>query len=255
MPLQPVTHYEEPAYPTLETSPEARRAFLRRVGLAAIAAALGPASACGGIGGIAGGIPSNNGSTRNGPTTANDGQQPPNPPRTAGVPVPPKWPGPKGALIGGGPIAVTFADSTKGWVAVAAVFDPSNTKLEDQLIDAESGIKSAVMKRLSREPKSVLTNAAQRDAVENDLLEEVRKIVGSQGIDSVTVAELTDEAVRGPARRPAAPAGAAAPPPPGAAPSAAPAPAPQRRGLPRAGTTCPLHPEGCEASGKPEPGN
>lgn len=253
MPLQPVTHYEEPAYPTLDDSAEARRAFLRRIGLAAIAAALGPASGCKGIGGIAGGIPANNGSTRNGPTNTNDGQQPPPPRPTAGVPVPPKWPGPKGALIGGGPIAVTFADSAKGWVAVAAVFDPSNAKLEDQLIDAEAEIKSAVIKRLSREPKSGLMNASQRDGVEDDLLEEVRKIVGSQGIDSVTVAELTDEAVRGPARRPAAP-GAAAPPPSAAAPSAAPAPAPQRRGLPRAGTSCPLHPEGCEASGKPEPG-
>ncbi len=252
MPLQPVTHYEEPAYPTLDDSAEARRAFLRRIGLAAIAAALGPASGCKGIGGIAGGIPANNGSTRNGPTSGNDGPQ--GNTRTAGVPPPPKWPGPKGALIGGGPIAVTFAGSEKGWVAVAAVFDPSNTKLEDRLIEAETEIKSAVMKRLSREPRSSLKSAALRDAVEADLLLEIRKLAGSQAIESVTLAELTDEAVRGPARRPAAPAGAAAPPPPAAAPSAAPAPAPQRRGLPRAGTSCPLHPEGCEASGKPDTG-
>ena len=133
MPITPVPEYDGARYPTLDEVAAERRAFLRRVGLSAIAAALGPSAlACKAEGSGGDPVPLTQ-ARQTSPTPA------PTPPLPAGVPVPPKWPGPRGALVGGRSIEVTYADGSHGRVALAAVFSSDNAALEGALIDAEAG--------------------------------------------------------------------------------------------------------------------
>lgn len=247
MPLEPVRSYDEPDYPTLEDTADGRRAFLRSIGLAAIAAAFGPVAGCDRFGGTIAGVDKN---TKNaGP--GNKGGPPPDHPRTAGVPPPPKWPGPKAALVGGGPIPVTFAGGDKGWVALAVTFDPNDAALEDTLVGLESAIVAMTQKRLAGEARSVLADVGKCDAIEKDLVRELNRMARTGKIVSATLAELTEDAVRAQksgARLPESPAPAPAPAPAASAPSAAAPAPPARKTLPRAGEKCAIHPNGCAAS-------
>ncbi|MCC6744658.1 MAG: hypothetical protein IT175_12435 [Acidobacteria bacterium] len=246
MPLDPVRSYDEPGYPTLESDRDARRAFLRSLGLAAIAAAFGPVAGCDRLGG---GVAAGNQNAKNaGPGSTS---KPPDPPPTAGTPIPPQWPGPKAALVGGGPIPVTFTGAEKGWVALAVTFDPTDVALEDRLIGLETQIAEATRRRLANESRSVLSDAAKRSVVEDALFATLEDLAKTDKLEAVTLVEVTEEAVRvskAVGRPPQAPA-----PAPSAAaseaPSAAAAPAPPaRRMLPRAGEKCAIHPNGCDAS-------
>src|SRR6185295_4605310 len=134
MPITPVPDYDGARYPTLDDAAAERRTFLRQVGLATIAAAFGGAA----IGCTAESSSGEAGSPTPPPRTPDAGPTPPM--MTAGVPAPPHWPGPRGALIGGRSIEVTYADGSRGHVAVAAVFLADNTALENALIDAELAI-------------------------------------------------------------------------------------------------------------------
>jgi hypothetical protein len=228
--MDPVRDYDGARYPTLDEVAAERRAFLREIGLAAIAAALGPAA----LGCDAG---------EQKPKT------PPTPqmPRLAGVPVPPRWPGPRGALVGGSPIAVTYADGSKGWVAVAAVFSPDDATLEGALIDAEAKVAEAVRAQVKQSPPTLFADAKEVDKVEAALLVSLQRIVGVPGLQSIALARanaVVAPRAPAPAPRAAAPSGAApamAPPPPATS-------APTIRRLPRAGAKCPIHGEGCDAS-------
>jgi hypothetical protein len=242
MPIHPVRDYDGARYPTLDEVAAERRAFLRQIGLSAIAAALGPSAlAC--EGGNSGGEPPVTGKPKTRPT--------PEMPRLAGAIAPPRWPGPRGALIGGSPIEVTWADGSKGWVAVAAVFSPDNTALEGALIDAEARVAEAVRALLKQNPPTLLGDPKEVDKVEAALLVSLQKIAAVPGLQSIAVARAGPARVvvpRPPALAPAAPR--AAPP---AAPARAMAPppasmAPEVRRLPRAGAKCPIHGEGCTAS-------
>lgn len=250
MPLEPVRTYDEPGYPTLETDRDARRAFLRSLGLAAIAAAFGPVVGCDRLGGSVAGLNQNAKNAGSG----NRNAPPPDTPPTAGTPIPPRWPGPKAALVGGGPIPVTFAGGDKGWVAIAAMVDPNDTALEDTLVGLESAIVAATQKRLADEPRTVLGDVAKCDAIEKELTATLNQLAKTDKLESVTIAALTEEAVRASkavGRAPQSPSPAPEPsaPAPAGAPSAAAAPAPPaRRTLPRAGDKCAIHPNGCEAS-------
>jgi len=230
--MDPVRDYDGARYPTLDEVAAERRAFLRQIGLSAIAAALGPSAlAC------AAGDPG-----------AEKPKTPPTPPPLAGVPVPPRWPGPRGALIGGSPIAVTYADGSKGWVAVAAVFSPDNAKLEGALIDAEAKVAEAVRAQVKQSPPTLFADAKEVDKVEAALLVSLQKIVGVPGLQSVALARTNAVVVPRPPAPAPAPRAAA---PAGAAPAMAPPPAtsaPAIRRLPRAGAKCPIHGEGCDAS-------
>ena len=247
MPLEPVRSYDEPGYPTLDADRDARRAFLRSLGLAAIASAFGPLAGCDRLNGTVAGIDKN---TKNaGP--GNKGGPPPDTPPTAGVPLPPKWPGPKAALVGGGPIPVTFAGGDKGWVALAVTFDPNDTALEDRLVELESAIVAATQKRLAGEPRSVLGDVKKCGLVEKELTATLNGLAKTDKLASATLVELTEDAVRTSkaiGRRPQSPAPAPAPAPSASAPSAAAPAPPARKTLPRAGDKCAIHPNGCEAS-------
>ena len=245
MPIIPVPEYDGARYPTLDEAAAERRAFLRRVGLSAIAAAFGPAVlACKAEGETSAGA---------GPVTQAGHRSPsPAPPMPAGAPVPVHWPGPRGALVGGRSIAVTYRDGSKGRVAVAAVFAADNTALEGALIDAESKIADAVRARLKQEPAAFTDDAARVAKVEAALLDAIKRIVAVPGLQSVsiarvrdTVAGVEDKAALAPAPAPARsvemPAPAPMAPPPAAAP-------PPPRHLPRAGAKCPIHGSGCTES-------
>lgn len=254
MPLEPVRTYDEPGYPTLESDREARRAFLRSIGLAAIAAAFGPTAGCGAMGGD---MAARN---RNSSAAKNSGGDPPKGPQDpiplAGTPLPPKWPGPTAALVGGSPIPVTYSGGEKGWVALAVVFDPENVALEDVLLGLEVEIAAETQKRLSQEPMSAIVDLAKRESIEKDLLATLRRMAKNEALLSATLAVVSDEAARTqrqvarpaptpPAQAPSAPAATPAP-PAAASPEAAAAPA--RKRLPRAGDKCAVHPNGCAAS-------
>jgi hypothetical protein len=256
MPLEPVIRYDGARYPTLEEMAPRRREFLSRVGLAAIAAAFGPhVIACSGSGTAD--------SAHRGPEPPPPATPPPTPPPTpvptpmplAGVPAPATWPGPRGAIVGGGPVEVTYADGGKGWVVAAVVFEAGNDRLESALVDAEIPIAEAIRERLRREQAGCLTNPKRTRAAEAALLAAIRTIVGIGGVQSVSLAEVDAEAVR-PARPQALPPASAAPAPAivPAAPAAAPRmeamelAAPPIRRLPRAGARCPIHPHGCRQS-------
>jgi hypothetical protein len=263
MPLEPVTEYDQARYPTLEEMAHRRRDFLSRVGLAAIAAAFGPHV----IGCSAGGR------TQEADHPGTQPSQPTPPPvPLAGVPAPANWPGPRGAIVGGGPVEVAYADGATGWVVVAAVFDVGNDRLESALVEAEARIAEAVRKRLGRERSGFLKDAKRTRAAEAAVLDAIRAIVGVTGLQSVSLAEVDAEAAR--AARPQAPVPPPtmesvpriAPPataaPPAASAEGAPhlaAPAaprleamevgsPPSRRLPRAGARCPIHPNGCRRS-------
>ena len=167
----------------------------------------------------------------------------------AGVPAPPRWPGTRGALVGGRSIEVTYADGSQGRVAVAAVFDADNAALEAALIDAQPKIAEAVGSRMKKEPPSFIDDPARLARIEAGLLEAIQKIAGVRGLKSISIAKVYTDEARAEAALPAAPA-----PPPARAPAAmAPAPAataapPEPRRLPRAGARCPIHGSGCTAS-------
>jgi hypothetical protein len=224
MPITPVPDYDGARYPTLDDVAAERRAFLRQVGLAAIAASFGPAALAGT------------------PT--------PPPPMPAGTPVPARWPGPRGALIGGRSIEVTYRDGSKGRVAVAAVFSADNAALEGALIDAQSKIATAVRARLAEEPPNFTDDSARVARVEAALLGAIRKIVAVPGLQSVSIARVAGAVSRVEDKSAPAPAPARAVQMPPAAPMAPPASAapPEPRRLPRAGAKCPIHGSGCTAS-------
>lgn len=270
MPLEPVTGYDEARYPTLEEMAHRRREFLGRVGLAAIAAAFGPHV----IGCSAGGGTQEAGHPGTQPAQPTPPPaQPTRPPvALAGAMPPVNWPGPRGAIVGGGPVEVAYADGATGWVVVAAVFDAGNDRLESALVEAEAGIAEAIRKRLGRERSGFLRDPKRSRAAETAVLDAIRAIVGVTGLQSVSLAEVDAEAAR--AARPEVPVPPptmgsvprmAAPlaelPPAVSAESAArlPAPAAPRpeameaagppiRRLPRAGARCPIHPNGCRRS-------
>jgi len=237
MPLEPVTEYDQARYPTFDEMARRRRDVLRGVGLAAIAAAFGPhVIGC-----------STQGETQGGTALA-------------GTPPPPKWPGPRGAIVGGGPIKVTYADGVTGWMAVAAVFDPSNQRLESALLGAEARIAAIVRERLARERSGFLADAQRTQAAEAAILAAIEAAVGMPGLASVAFSAVDAEAAEPARRRPsaaqaarqAAPAAPAAMAPPMLAAPATPAASELPRRLPRAGAKCPIHPSGCrrsEASG------
>lgn len=247
MPLEPVTEYDQARYPTFEEMVHRRRDVLRGVGLAAIAAAFGPHV-----------IGCSTGGDAQVPVTTTPRDAPPLP----GVPAPANWPGPRAAIVGGGPIKITYADGVTGWVAVAAVFDPSNQRLESALLDAEARIAAIVRERLGRERSGFLADAQRTSAAEAAILTAIQAAVGVTGLASVALSAVDAEAAqperRGPradnapasAPRAAAPAMAA----PAMAPPMLAAPAaiePVRR-LPRAGAKCPIHPSGCRRSEAPD---
>lgn len=254
MPLEPVTDCYEPGYPTLAEVAHRRRDFLRRVGLAAIAAAFGPQAGC------------SKGRGREGDSAhggSGDSAQPDpatDPVPLAGVPAPPRWPGPRGAIVGGGAISLRYADGVRGWVAVAAVFDPSDQLLESALLAAQGQIAEIVRERVGRERSGFLADEQRAIGAEADLLEAIRAAVGVEGLDAIALSELSAEAARaerGQAPPPAAATRGAEPPAPalmmpapaatGAPPPPAAAAAPAQR-LPRAGARCPIHPNGCRRS-------
>jgi hypothetical protein len=242
MPIDPVHDYDGARYPTLDEVAAERRAFLRQIGLSAIAAALGPSALACEAGDTGGDPPVTQPKTR--PT-------PPEGPRLAGAIAPPRWPGPRGALVGGSPIAVTWADGSKGWVAVAAVFSPDNAKLEGALIDAEAKVAEAVRTQLKQRPPTFFADPKEVDKVEAALLVSLQKIVAVPGLQSIAVARAGPARVVVPRALKAAPAAPRAAAPAGAAPAMAPPPAsmaPAMRRLPRAGAKCPIHGEGCDAS-------
>jgi hypothetical protein len=241
MPIVPVRDYDGARYPTLDEAAAERREFLRRVGLSAIAAALGPAAiGCHAEG--SGGPP---------PVTVPQRRQAsPTPPvMPAGTPAPPRWPGTRGALVGGRSIEVTFADGSPGRVAVAAVFAADHTALEAALIDAQPKIAEAVRARMKQEPPSFIDDPERRARIEAAMLAAIQKLVATRGLQSVSIASVYTDAARTELAAPAAPA-----PPPARAPaamapmaSATTAP-PEPRRLPRAGARCPIHGSGCTAS-------
>jgi len=264
MPLEPVTEYDQARYPTFEEMVHRRRDVLRGIGLAAIAAAFGPHVI---------------GCSRTGDTQSAKPLPGTPPPTAPPVPVttppldavqlpggiaPPRWPGPRGAIVGGGPIEIRYADGVTGWVAVAAVFDPSNQRLESALLDAEARVAAIVRERLAREPSGFLADAQRTSAAEAGILAAIRAAVGVSGLVSVALSAVDAEAAQPerqraradsappPAARAAAPAPAAAMAPPMLAEPARPAASELPRRLPRAGAKCPIHPTGCrrsEASG------
>jgi hypothetical protein len=242
MPIDPVRDYDGARYPTLDEVAAERRAFLRQIGLAAIAAALGPSAvAC--EAGNTGGEPPVTGKPKTRPT--------PEMPQLAGAIAPPRWPGPRGALIGGSPIEVTWADGSKGWVAVAAVFRPDNAALEGALIDAEAKVAEAVRALLKQSPPTLLGDQKEVDKVEAALFVSLQKIVAVPGLQSIAVARAGPARVVVPRALKVAPAAPRAAAPAAAAPAMAPPPAtavPAMRRLPRAGAKCPIHGEGCTAS-------
>jgi len=85
--------------------------------------------------------------TRSNVWTAPDG--PGDVPIAGGI-APPRWPGPAGAIVGGGPVAVTYVDGSTGWVAVAAVFDPANARLEEALEHLRAGKTGLAARSLAR---------------------------------------------------------------------------------------------------------
>jgi hypothetical protein len=276
MPLEPVTEYDQARYPTLEEMAHRRREFLSRVGLAAIAAAFGPHVIGCSVGGRTqegerrgdAGRPG----TQPTPPTPAPAQPTPPPVPLAGVPAPANWPGPRGAIVGGGPVEIAYADGVTGWVVVAAVFDAANDRLESALVAAEAWIAEAIRKRLGRERSGFLRDPKRSRAAQAAVLDAIRAIVGVTGLQSVSLAEVDAEAAR--AARPEAPV----PPPtmesvPRIAPPATAAPpaasaggvphlaapaaprleamevgGPPIRRLPRAGARCPIHPNGCRRS-------
>jgi len=242
MPIVPVRDYDGARYPTLDDVLAERRAFLRQVGLSAIAAAFGPAAlACKAEGSI---------DTKPIPTTQSRQASPTPPPMPAGLPVPPRWPGPRGALVGGRSIEVTYADGSKGWVAVAAVFSSENAALEGALIDAESKIAAAVRERLKEQPPAFFGDRRRVENVEATLLDSIKRIVSVSGLQSVAIARVYGSAAPAEERAaPAAPAARAVVVAPPAAPVPMPTSAPPApRHLPRAGAKCPIHGSGCTAS-------
>ena len=233
MPITPVPSYDGARYPTLEDVAAERRQFLRQIGLAVIAAATGGASlACtpeGGGGGAEGQLI---------PVTQRRATPPTPPIMPAGTPAPPRWPGSRGALVGGRTIEVTYADGSQGWVAVAAVFASDNTALEEALIDAEARIAEAVRSEMKREPPAVFDDPRSVQRMEANLLAAIKKIVGVPGLQSVAIARMPRPVAQ------AAPAAMAPAAPVPAATSLPPAP----RHLPRAGGKCPIHGSGCTES-------
>jgi len=237
MPITPVPSYDGARYPTLEEVAAERRAFLRQIGLAVIAAAAGGATL--------------------GCTPEGGGTQPSAPPPTqpfvglAGVAVPPRWPSSRGALVGGQSIEVTYADGSKGWVTVAAVFASDNAALEGALIDAEAKIADAVRSEMKLRPPAVLDDPRSVQRVEANLLAAIKKIARVPGLLSVAIARLPRPvALAAPPATPLPYALAAAAPAPAA--PAAPLPAATSvpvapRHLPRAGK-CLIHGSGCTAS-------
>ncbi len=228
MPLEPVNVYDEAQYPTLEEMAHRRRDFLRRVGLAAIAGAFGPhVLGCS----PRGGRQEAEQHTRPSPTPVPATPVPatpatPYPPMPlAGAAPPPRWPGPRAAIVGDSPVAVRYADGVTGWVVVAVVFNPSNERLEAALLDAETRIAAVVREQLRHERSSFLADERRSRAAEAALLQSIRAIVGVGGLDSVSLAEVDAEAAL-PASLPALPpppqaalaerlaTRAAAPPPP-----------------------------------------
>lgn len=249
MPITPVPDYDGARYPTLDDAAAERRAFLRQVGLAAIAAAFGgAATGCTAEGG-------NEGETGSTPTppprTAAAGPTPPV--MLAGTPAPPRWPGPRGALVGGRSIEVTYADGSRGHVALAAVFLSDNTALENALIDAEPAIADAARARLKSEPPAFDGDPARVAKIEAALLDAIRKIVAVPGLQSVSIAKVAIGVTRAEAPAPAPAEARAAAMAPASALPAAPVPMPTMappvpRHLPRAGAKCPIHGDGCKES-------
>jgi hypothetical protein len=252
MPLTPVPEYDGARYPTLDDAAAERRAFLRQVGLSAIAAALGGAAVgCTAEGNGSGAA----GSGQGGAAPRRSPSSPATPPiMPAGTPAPPRWPGTRGALIGGRSIEVTYADGSQGWVAVAAVFPADNRALEEALIDAETAIAGAVRLLLKAEQPGFSDDARAVARVEAALLAAIAKLVSVTGLQSVTVAKVNAGAARAALAVRAHPAPAATV-PPAPAPAAPAAPMamptslpPEPRRLPRAGGKCPLHGSGCAES-------
>jgi len=252
MPLLPVDEYDEARYPTLEEMTARRRDVLRGLGLAAIGAAFGPhVVGCSRSSGTAGDpTPAATPSPAPGDAVAGQGF-PVRPPMLAGAMPPPHWPGPRGSIVGGGPIRIAYGDGVVGWVAVAVVFDPSNEALESALAGAEARVASVVRERLARERSGFLSDTVRTKTAEAALLNAIQALVPVPGLKAVAISAVDAEAAE-PAKpraaAPAAPAPAAAA--PGAAPllQAAPPPSQAPRTLPRAGAKCPIHPNGCRRS-------
>jgi hypothetical protein len=252
MPLLPVEEYDEARYPTLEEMTARRRDILRGLGLSAIAAAFGPhVVGCGRSRGTVGEASRTaTASPTSGPVAGHGG---PVGPMLAGAMPPPHWPGPRGAIVGGGPVRITYGDGVAGWVAVAVVFDPSNEVLESALAGAEARVASVVRERLARERSGFLGDPMRTKAVETALLQAIQALVPVQGLNAVAISAVDAEAAepprpRAPAAAPAAAAAAAAPAPAPLLEAAPPPPSQAPRTLPRAGAKCPIHPNGCRRS-------
>lgn len=139
-------------------------------------------------------------------------------------------------------------------------------------MEAEARIAEAVRKRLARERSGFLRDPKRSRAAEAAVLHAMRAIAGVTGLQSVSLAEVDEEAARTerPEVRVVPPAADSVPRilPPAAAPAPAadmetvprlPATAAPRleamevgvppiRRLPRAGARCPIHPHGCGRS-------